>query len=66
MKYKITGGLILAAVILWETMITRSPHWGFDGFGFFAWYGFLSCVVLVIISKLIGKWLQRKDSYYHD
>ncbi len=33
--------------------------------GFFALFGFVACVVIVVISKLLGHyWLQRKEDYY--
>ena len=33
--------------------------------GFFALFGFISCVAIVVISKLLGHyWLQRKEDYY--
>lgn len=33
--------------------------------GFFALFGFVCCVAIVIVSKLIGHyWLQRKEDYY--
>ena len=33
--------------------------------GFFALFGFISCVAIIVISKLIGHyWLQRKEDYY--
>ncbi len=33
--------------------------------GFFALFGFISCVAIVVISKWLGHyWLQRKDDYY--
>jgi hypothetical protein len=36
-----------------------------DGsFAFSAWYGFLSCIGMVIFAKLLGRLLQRKDTYY--
>ena len=31
----------------------------------FAVFGFVACVVIVVISKLLGHyWLQRKENYY--
>jgi hypothetical protein len=34
------------------------PAWG-------SFYGFLSCVVIIVVSKLIGKlWLMRRENYY--
>ena len=35
-----------------------------ESFGFPAWYGFLACVVLVGVSRLIGFILKRPDTYY--
>ncbi len=35
-----------------------------ENFGFPAWYGFLGCVVLVGVSRLIGFILKRPDTYY--
>lgn len=33
--------------------------------GFFALLGFIGCVILVVVSKWLGKyWLQRKKDYY--
>ena len=43
-------------------------HGGLLGFhmpGLFALFGFIACVVLVVISKLIGHyWLLRTEDYY--
>ena len=43
-------------------------HGGLLGFhmpGLFALFGFIVCVALIVISKLIGHyWLQRKENYY--
>jgi len=36
-----------------------------DGsFAFNAWYGFLSCIGMVLVAKLLGRLLHRKDTYY--
>ena len=33
--------------------------------GFSSLYGFVSCVLIVVISKALGKiWLQKKEDYY--
>ena len=33
--------------------------------GLFALFGFIACVAIIVISKLIGHyWLQRKENYY--
>jgi UPF0716 family protein affecting phage T7 exclusion len=48
-----------------DLLITPHPHFGIDGtLGFGAWFGFLSCVALVLFAKLLGIFLKRPDSYY--
>ncbi len=33
--------------------------------GFLALLGFIGCVVIIVVAKLLGRyWLQRKDDYY--
>jgi len=57
--------LVLALTVL-ANLFTRA-HAGFriDGsFAFNAWYGFLSCIGMVLVAKLLGRLLHRKDSYY--
>ena len=36
-----------------------------DGsFAFAAWYGFLTCIGMILFAKLLGRLLHRKDTYY--
>jgi hypothetical protein len=35
-------------------------------FGFGAWFGFLSCVGLVVFAKALGALTKRPDTYYDD
>ena len=35
-----------------------------DSYGFFAWYGFITCVGMVIFAKLLGILLKRPENYY--
>ena len=61
-----------AAFIVVLTLTVSADFWvehhavfGIDGsFGFGAWYGFLSCVVLVLIAKALATLLKRPDTYY--
>ncbi len=41
-------------------------HFAFEGWpAFGSAYGFVSCVVIILVSKLIGKlWLMRKEDHY--
>ncbi len=66
-KLWILFAVILAATVLADAFVARHPHFGLDGtFGFGAWFGFLSCVVLVAFAKLLGFVLKRPDTYYND
>jgi hypothetical protein len=61
----------LAAIALAEIVLPRifhgeDHHFSFESFP--AWgslYGFISCGVIIVVSKLIGKvWLMRREDYY--
>lgn len=57
--------VVLALTIVAEFFVERGSKFGIDGiFGFGAWFGFFSCVVLVIGSKALGAILKRPDTYY--
>lgn len=56
---------ILVATVLPDFFIDHHGEFGMDGtFGFGAWFGFVSCVVLVFGSIWLGKILKRRDTYY--
>ena len=61
----------LAAIALAEIVLPLifgggHPHFSFERFP--AWgsvYGLISCVAIIVVSKLIGKaWLMRGEDYY--
>ena len=61
----------LAVVALAEIVLPLNFHGGESHFSFEdfpAWgslYGFISCVAIIVVSKLIGKlWLMRREDYY--
>lgn len=61
------GIAVLAITVLCDLFVEHHPHFGIDGtFGFAAWYGFASCVVLVAFAKALGVLLKRPDTYYED
>jgi hypothetical protein len=56
---------ILVALVLLDFAIAHHPYFWPDGtFGFGAWFGFVSCVALVLFAKVLGAALKRPDSYY--
>jgi hypothetical protein len=58
---------IAAGEILGPRLVHQEPaHFGFEDFpGFGSLYGLVSCVVIIVGSKLLGKlWLMRPETYY--
>ena len=64
--------VILVLALLPEFFVHHHPHFeqaGFDldaSFGFFAWYGFLTCAGMVALAKVLGIFLKRRDTYYDE
>jgi len=60
--------IALAEIILPLIFHDEKSHFSFEDFP--AWgsiYGLLSCVAIIVVSKLIGKlWLMRREDYYDD
>ena len=51
--------------VLADFFIDRHAVFGVDGtVGFYAWYGFLSCVVLIVAARGLGVFLKRDAGYY--
>ncbi len=57
------SGISLAA----EFFVNRYVDHPWEGlFGFYGIFGFVACVLLVLIAKEMRKVLMRKDDYYDD
>jgi hypothetical protein len=58
---------VLAVVTLLDLAIAATPHFGVDGtFGFYAWYGLVTCAAMIVFAKALGFFLKRPDTYYGD
>jgi len=56
---------VLAATVAAALFVAHHGVFGIDGtVGFYAWYGFLACVVLIAGAKGLGAVLKRRDDYY--
>jgi hypothetical protein len=56
---------VLAMVTLLDLVIVAHPYFGIDGFfGFYAWYGLLTCAAMIVVAKALGVFLKRPDTYY--
>ncbi len=58
----------LAIVTVLDLVIKRSAEYGFEKFpSFFSVYGFVACVVLVLVAKFVLRPIvKRKEDYYDD
>jgi hypothetical protein len=56
----------LALLLLAEFFVHKHPHFPWEGyFGFYAVYGFVACVLLVLAAKYILRPLvKRRENYY--
>lgn len=64
----IRGGIaVLVLTVLAEAIVPIHGHHGFDEFpGFPALFGFLSCVAMVLVAKVMGLVLKRDEDYYDE
>ncbi len=61
------SSVVLAITVLFDLMVDHYVIFGVGGaFGFAAWYGFLTCVAMVLAAKGLGFFLKRNDRYYDD
>jgi predicted tellurium resistance membrane protein TerC len=61
--------VILALTVVLDLFIPRDyVHFFWDDIpGFSAVYGFISCILIIIVSKTLGHyWLSRPEDYYDD
>ena len=57
--------VVLAVLVALDLIVTHHPNFYLDTmFGFGAWFGFLSCVLLIVFAKALGALLKRTDTYY--
>ena len=58
-------GTVLSLTVLAQLFIGVKGAVGIDDwFGFGALYGFLSCLAMVLVAKLLGVFLKRRDDYF--
>ena len=62
----LVGALVLLPPLAVEALLGHGPHKGFDVFGFYAWFGFGACLLMVLAALLVGRVLKRRDDYYDD
>lgn len=69
---RVIGGLVVVCVVLIALDLVLHRHPSFSPgsfpaegwFGFYAIYGFVACVLLVLVAKEMRKLLMRGEDYY--
>ncbi len=68
--YVVCGLLFLIDIVIvaWHNFggpdVRHAEHWWENLPGFYAIYGFIGCVVLVLVSKQMRRVLMRDEDYY--
>lgn len=58
---------VLAMTVMAQLFIKVKGYFVVDGwFAFGAVFGFLACVIMVLVSKVLGVFLKRNERYYDD
>lgn len=61
----IVFAIVLAGTVLADLFVHHHAYFALAGsFGFGAWFGFASCVLLIVGPKALGWLLKRPDTYY--
>jgi hypothetical protein len=61
------GIALLVASVLLELVFPPKHHFEVEHvFGFAAWFGFGTCLVMVVFAKLLGFVVKRKEGFYGD
>ena len=58
---------VLATTVVLQLFVGIEGYFGVDGWlGFGAAYGFLACLAMVLVAKVLGFVLKRDQDYYRD
>ncbi len=59
------GGIVLALTVLAQLFWPVHGHFGFDAWvAFNAVYGFVSCAIMVVVARWLGRFVKRSEDYY--
>lgn len=58
---------VLVLIVAIGALLPLHPHFGIESvFGFYAWFGFIACAVMIAVAKGLGLLLKRPDIYYQE
>ncbi|MEO8409611.1 MAG: hypothetical protein ABI478_03505 [Propionivibrio sp.] len=57
--------MILALTVIAEIFVHLHPTFAVEGwFAFHAWFGLISCALMIAGAKALGRWVKRPDTFY--
>lgn len=60
-------GIVLVSTLIIDLFTRQHADFGIeDDFAFYAWYGFITCVAMVLVAKALSVLVKRSDRYYDD
>ncbi|HET7276220.1 MAG TPA: hypothetical protein VFI91_13710 [Longimicrobiaceae bacterium] len=63
----IVFAVVLILTVIPDFFIEKHASFPIENiFGFYAWFGFLTCVGMVLFAKGMSLLVKRKDTYYDD
>lgn len=58
--------LIILAALVGQVVDPEVPHYRWEAIpGFYAGFGFIACILLVILAKGLAKIIEKPEDYYH-
>jgi hypothetical protein len=59
--------VVLALTVIAGVWLTEEPHFEIERlFAFNAAYGFVVCAAMILVAKVLGVLLKRRDTYYEE
>lgn len=56
---------ILVLLVVLDFFVHKHPPFLWEAIpSFNAVYGFISCVVIIVVSNFLGRWLKKREDYY--
>lgn len=58
---------VLVLIVAIGALLPLHPYFDIESvFGFYAWFGFIACAVMIAVAKGLALLLKRPDTYYRE
>ncbi|MDH3694588.1 MAG: hypothetical protein OER96_08475 [Gammaproteobacteria bacterium] len=64
-RLRVVFAVVLVLCVAAGFLVHQHVYFGVDGiFGFYAWFGLITCLLMIVVAKVIGIMIKRPDNYY--